>query len=269
MTWINHSDWGHDSPLGERVPARGSTKVSSDKDKPEAPAPVSCLTCQKRGDAEFCVLHEEEVEQLDGSRVTNVYKPGQVLFYQGNPCLGLFCVESGELALRKTDESGHSVIVRMVHAGQTLGYRAFFAGDHYTATCEALTESRVCFIDKSAVKRLLDHNSQLGLQFLQRVSEDLREAEEGKLAAVSLPVRARFAHLLLTLKDRHGVMNDDGVLKIELPMSRQDIAALLGARPETVARTIRALEEDGVASFDGREVQVDDLDSLLDEIEVA
>lgn len=243
--------------------------MHSDKDGGEAGAAPNCFTCQKRGDAEFCVLHEDEVEQLDGARVTNLYKPGQVLFYQGNPCLGLFCVESGELALRKTDESGHSVIVRLVHSGQTLGYRAFFAGDNYTATCEALTEARVCFIDKEAVRRLLDHNAQLGLQFLRRVSADLRDAEDGKLAAVSQPVRARFAHLLLTLKDRHGEMGEDGVLRIELPMSRQDIAALLGARPETVARTIRALEEDGVATFSGREVQVGDLDSLLDEIEAA
>lgn len=235
----------------------------------EAPAPLSCFTCEQRGEAEWCVLHGEELELLDSARVTNVYRPGQVLFYQGNPCLGVYCVESGELALRKTDEAGHSVIVRLAHAGQSLGYRAFFAGDNYTATCEALTESRVCFIDKEAVRKILGRNPQLGLQFLRKISEDLREAEEGKLAAVSLPVRARFAHLLLTLKDRHGTMGEDGVLRIDLPMSRQDIAALLGARPETVARTIRALEEDGVASFNGREVLVEDLDSLLDEIEAA
>lgn len=245
---------------------------SQDRNKPEhagsdPSAPLSCLTCEKHGESEWCVLHGEELETLDGARVTNVYQPGQVLFYQGNPCLGVYCVESGELALRKTDEAGHSVIVRMAHSGQTLGYRAFFAGDNYTATCEALTESRVCFIDKEAVRKILEGNTQLGLQFLQKVSRDLREAEEGKLAAVSLPVRARFAHLLLTLKDRHGTMGEDGVLTIDLPMSRQDIAALLGARPETVARTIRALEEDDVAAFNGREVRVDDLDALLDEIE--
>ncbi len=249
--------------------------MSSDEQKPTDPrepdpsAPLSCMTCGQRGEAEWCVLHGEELELLDGARVTNVYQPGQVLFYQGNPCLGVYCVESGELALRKTDEAGHSVIVRLAHAGQSLGYRAFFAGDNYTATCEALTESRVCFIDKEAVRKILARNPQLGLQFLQKVSRDLREAEEGKLAAVSLPVRARFAHLLLSLKERHGTMGDDGILRIDLPMSRQDIAALLGARPETVARTIRALEEDGVAAFNGREVQVDDLDCLLDEIEAA
>jgi CRP/FNR family transcriptional regulator len=251
--------------------------VRRQDDKPDKPAPgagdpkapLSCLNCQQREHAEWCELEGEDLELLDAARVTNLYQPGQVLFYQGNPCLGIFCVESGELALRKTDESGHSVIVRLVHAGQTLGYRAFFAGDNYTATCEALTEAQVCFIDKEAVRQLIHRNPALGLQFLRTVSEDLREAEEGKLAAVSLPVRARFAHLLLTLKDRHGTMGDDGVLRIELPMSRQDIAALLGARPETVARTIRALEDDGVARFSGREVWVEDLDSLLDEIEAA
>ncbi|MCB1153632.1 winged helix-turn-helix domain-containing protein, partial [bacterium] len=61
--------------------------------------------------------------------------------------------------------------------------------------------------------------------------------------------------------------DEDGNILIELPMSRQDIADMVGARPETIARTIRSLQDDGVATFKGREVMVPDLDALLDELE--
>jgi CRP/FNR family transcriptional regulator len=227
----------------------------------------SCLTCGGLPNSEWGVLAESDLRVLDQARIMNTYSPGQVIFYQGNPCLGIHCIESGDVALRKRDEHGNSVIVRLAHAGQTLGYRAFFSGEPYTASGEALTECRICFIDRDAVRAVLDHDHRLGLRFLQRATEELREAEEARLAAASLPVRARFAHLLLALKDRHGTVDAEGVLTIDLPLSRQDIAASLGTRPETVARTVRALEEDGIATFEGRTVRVQDLDLLLDEME--
>jgi CRP/FNR family transcriptional regulator len=159
------------------------------------------------------------------------------------------------------------VLVRLLTAGETLGYRAYFAGETYSSTAEALTPARVCFIDKAAVARMLERNPAIGFQFLRRMGEDLREAEDAKLHATALSVRARLAHLLLTLKNRFGRVQDDGTLVIELPLSRQDLAAMVGTRPETIARTIKSMETDEVAIFEGRTVKVSDLDSLLDELE--
>lgn len=212
------------------------------------------------------MLSDEDVRLLDSARVTNVYKAGQILFYQGNPCLGLHCIQSGEVAVRKASAAGQSRIVRLAHAGQTLGYRAFFAGGAYSASAEALTDCRICFVPREVVSQLLEHNPGLGLRFLDRTARDLEASEEDGLNAL-LSVRARLAHLILTLKDRLGTMGEDGVLSIPIPLSRQDIAARIGTRPETVTRAIRALEDDGVATFDGRDVRVPDLDRLLDELE--
>jgi CRP-like cAMP-binding protein len=221
-----------------------------------------------RDRSEWGVLKDDEVKTLNESKICNTYKPGQVIFYQGNPCLGVYCIERGTVAIRKTDASGNSVLVRLAHEGQTLGYRTYFAGGGYTASSEALTEARICFVDRAAVRRLLDHNPSLGLQFLKRIADDLRSSEEQRLAAASLSVRTRMAHLLLVLKDRCATVDDDGTLIIELPLARQDIAAMLGTRPETIARTTKALEQDGIAEFRGRHVLVPDLDALLDEVEL-
>lgn len=227
----------------------------------------SCFTCQMRPASEWGVLQEDEVSSLNDSKICNTYRPGQIIFYQGNPCLGVYCIESGTIAIRKTDAAGNSVLVRLAHEGQTLGYRTYFSGGGYTASAEALTEARICFVDRAAVRRLLDLNPALGMRFLKRISDDLRDSEDQRLAAASLPVRARVAHLLLVLKDRCATVDEDGTLVIELPLARQDIAAMLGTRPETIARTTKALEEDGVAEFRGRHVLVQDLDMLLDEVE--
>lgn len=230
---------------------------------------TTCLTCQGRTRNEWCVLEGDDLGLLNQVKVCNAYQPGQTIFYQGNPCLGVYCVEEGTVAVRKTDASGRSVIVRMAHAGDTLGYRAFFAGEPYRASADALQASRVCFIDRAAVRRLLDRNPMVGYSFLKHMARDLEEAEEAKLHAAALPVRARLAHLLLMLRERFGQPLGTNGARIELPLSRQDIAAMIGTRPETVARAVRGFEDDGIANFQGREVLVPNLDGLLNELDSA
>jgi CRP/FNR family transcriptional regulator len=95
----------------------------------------------------------------------------------------------------------------------------------------------------------------------------LETAEESLLQRSTLPIRTRLAHLLLTLKFRYGVAQEDGTISIKLPMQRQDMAALLGTRPETLARAFQAMRNDGVLTSSGRTVIIPDLDGLLDEIE--
>lgn len=228
---------------------------------------VACEACHGRGHSEWGALDEAGLAILNKTRVVKEYAPGELIFAQGSPCHGLYCVDAGDIALRKTDDHGASGIVRMARAGQTIGYRALFSGGPYMASAEALTPSTVCFIPSSTVRELIERNAGLAYRFLKRFSDDLRESEEQRLHAQSLSTRARLADYLLRLKDRDGSVGDDGSILLELPLSRTDLAALLGTRRESIARAIRALQDAGVARFEGRSVRIPDLDSLFDELE--
>ncbi len=69
------------------------------------------------------------------------------------------------------------------------------------------------------------------------------------------------------LKDRYGVAGEDGALNLELPLSRQDMAAMIGIRPESMSRAIRSFEEDDIAHFSGRRVHVARIEDLIRELE--
>lgn len=234
------------------------------------PAPrkqANCFTCQSRDRSEWCVLDGEDLKILNQHKVCNVYEPGQVVFYEGAPCLGIYCIEGGSIALKKTDGNGGAVVVGIRGEGATLGYTAYFAGREHTSSAEALERTQICFVEKTAVRTLLERNPSLGFRFLNRVSEQLADSEDERVRALTLPLRARLAHLLLVFKDRSSTVDDEGTLTIELPLSRRDIAAMVGARPESLSRVLRDLENDGVATFDRRQAVVPDLDLLIDEVE--
>lgn len=204
---------------------------------------------------------------MDGAKTPRTYRAGETLFHEGTPSLGLFCLQRGTVALRRPQPSGKPALMRLIEPGQTLGYRAFFAGGHHGASAEALTECRVCFVDRGVVAQLLERDASLCWRFLHSLAHDSEQAEDALVRTNTLDLRARLVHLLLSLKAAHGQVDDDGNLVIELPCSREDVASLIGARPESLSRAIRALDSAGIARFFGRKVIVADLDLLIDELE--
>ena len=225
--------------------------------------PMSCSGCPVGAHSEWAALTMSERDMLDAGKTGCEVPAGQVVFREGDDCRGVYCVESGLIGIRKTDSAGNSVLLgRMANPGDLLGYRPFLAGEPHRGTAEALMPSVVCFIDGATVRRLLERNPALGKRFLQLASRAMGAAEEGYFESLSLTARARLAHLLMVLKERFGVPQDDGGLVLHLPFSRRDLAALIGTQPESLSRLIRDLSADGVAEFSGRTVQVRDIDRL-------
>ena len=236
-------------------------------DRDKSATSVNCFTCQARGRTEWCVLTEEELALVNQGKVCRQYLPGDVIFHEGDECHGIHCIESGLVGIRKLDAGGKEVLLRLSHPGDTMGYRSFLAGNDHNNSAEALEQSVICIVSGATVRSLLNKNPSLGLRFLKHAARDLDDAEEKVLQSTTLPVRARFAHLLLVLKDRYGVTGEDGALVLELPLSRQDMAAMIGIRPESMSRTIRSFEEDDIAHFSGRRVHVARIDDLIRELE--
>jgi CRP-like cAMP-binding protein len=226
-----------------------------------------CSGCPRLSETLWSILAPDELAVLSASRQQHSFGVGDVVLAQGQACRGVHCIESGELAIRKTDEAGNTFLLRFAGPESTVGYRAFFSGRPHAASVEALTACRTCFIPAEVLRDLLRRSNALAGNFLACAARELEEADNSRLRQAFLPVRARFAHLLLCLRERHGNVEPDGTLVISLPLSRQDIASQLGTAPETVARAIRAMGSSGIAHFEGRTVRVPDLDLLLDEVE--
>ena len=195
----------------------------------------NCFICPNRQHSEWKELGNDELQQIVDANRCRKFLPGDVLFHQGDACLGVYCIHLGVVGIRKVDIEGNSMLLSLAHPGETLGYRALLTGREHTVSAEVL--------------------------------KDLEDAEDKLMKGMTLSVRARFAHLLLVLKDRHTkAVKDNKSLVLELPLARKDLAAMIGIRPETLSRAIRQLEEDGVAEFSGRTVRVADISCLINEL---
>lgn len=216
--------------------------------------------------SEWRVLDPDELTQLCANALCRTYDPGETVFYEGDACAGVFFISEGLVGVRKEDPEGNSVLLHLAADGDTLGYRPFLAGDCHRASAEVLRTSRICFFDGDTMRALLHDNPDLGLEFLRRATRELGKAEVRFYEAVRLNLRTRVAHLLLLFKDRYATVQADGRVLLDLPISRQDMAAMIGVRAESLSRTIRTLADDGLIDVSGHRAWILDMDRLVAEV---
>ena len=233
------------------------------------PISRNCADCPTRCSAEWGCLSEAELALIDRAKVSRHYGPGEIIYNQGDECAGIFCIESGLVGIRRLDENGNSTLLRLSSPGETVGYDSFLTSTLYSNGAEALMASDICFVDRTVVRGLLQKNPEVSLSFLDHSLHDLAEVEDRYMESVTSRAKTRLLHLLLVLYERFGMETEGGEYLIELPISRQDLAALIGTAPETMSRTIHRLQTERLAQFDGRTVRIFNIDTIHSEASTA
>ena len=229
---------------------------------------TSCLDCENRGTSEWGCLSARELGFVDDVKTTRDYSPGTVIYDQGEDCDGIHCLKSGLVGIRRLDENGNSTLIRLVYPGKTLGYRSFLRKAPHDNSAEVLMPSTVCLVGRSTVRSILQTNPELGLEFLDHSLSELKDTEDRYLESVTWKAKTRLLHVLLVLNERFGSETENGEHHVELPVSRQDLAELIGTAPETMSRIIHRIQTEGLARFDGRTVHILDIDAICSDMPV-
>lgn len=204
-----------------------------------------------------------DLERIEQEKLCNHYRPRQTIVYQANPCTGLHIVARGTVAMVWLDHQGNDHIARLEVEGGLIGYDAYFSGQNHATSALALTECQVSVLTRETLQRLLEQYPRLKSKFLSRMAQDIVVAYD-RTQDASLPAIVRVADLLLRMRTRFGEVLDDGTLRLTLPLTRREMASMIGIRPETMSRTIRRLGHLGAASFGKCTIDIIDLDELLD-----
>lgn len=206
-----------------------------------------------------------DVELIEKSRVTQIYGRGDKIFCQDEMSGGLYCIRSGSILLCHIGAMGLKTGLRVVGACEIMGYRSLFGEDPHVATAQALTTCHTCFYPKKLMQSLIDTYPKLAHYFLRALARDRGPRDALLLRAPYTPVRTRLIYLLHIMQDHNPSRNSNRELVIHLPLLRRDIASMLGARPESIARAIKELKQDGIAVFRGHNVTVPEPEKLYQE----
>ncbi len=208
----------------------------------------------------FSCLTIEERQLFDENKSILFFKKGQNIFHEGNHPVGLFCLDAGKVKIEHNGDEGKMQIVRLAKVGDLIGYRALFCNEKYNANAVALEDARICFFPKEIFFYVLDKNNGLAQNMIKLLASDLRHAEDHITELAQKPVRERMAKALLFLKDTYGFEEDNATINISL--TREEIADLVGTATETSIRLLSELKHDGIIEFVGRKIKIISLSKL-------
>ena len=166
---------------------------------------------------------------------------GDALYLVGDPADTVYRIVEGLLKLSVTIASGKERILAVAGPGEPVGA---IAADQprYLENAAALSPRvLVRSVPRDDAERLLDHelSRATGAQ-LVRAYQALEDAE--------LPVPARLARALLRLGARFGTSSDDGSIRLTLPLTHENFAAMVGAARETTTAVLGEMRDEGVIS---------------------
>ncbi len=186
--------------------------------------------------------------QRTGEKVTTLTLIGAPMRFTRNteiygedePAEYLYQVVSGAVRTYKILEDGRRQICAFYLPGDIFGFEA---GDTHMASAEAVGETHVLVVKRSAIMVRADHERDLARQLWEATAQELRRFQEHMLLLIK-SAEERVAGFLMDMARRAARTST-----VDLPMSRQDIADYLGLTIETVSRTFTQLEQSGLIAL--------------------
>ncbi|MFO7749113.1 MAG: Crp/Fnr family transcriptional regulator [Desulfobacteraceae bacterium] len=205
----------------------------------------------------FKGLKEDHLTQLISVAERRGYKKGELIFSEGDEADGFYIVETGKIKVYKLSFEGKEHILHIYGPGKPFGEVPVFSGKNFPAFSQAVEPSSCLFFPRRAIVQLISDNPALALNMLAVLSARLREftVMVENLALKEVP--ARIASYFLVL-----IGEQENTAAITLPVSKVQLAGLLGTAPETLSRILGKMANDNLIRLNNKEITILDLDGL-------
>lgn len=200
-------------------------------------------------------------DALDGIAATGIertFKKGQVLFGAGDVGDALYVLIEGAVKGYATAEDGTELIMNIFEAPAVFGEVAVGDGGVRTASIEVVASARVLILTRAQFYAALGENPELVEAYISRLVALIRSLQDRTEGLVFLDLQGRVAKLLLTLLEARSV---DGT-SLDLNMTQSELAAMVGGSRPSVNQVLKALQGRGYIALDGKQVVINDADSL-------
>ena len=193
----------------------------------------------------FATLSDAQFEEVLATSSHKHVPAGETVFEQGEDAQSFFVLVSGRLRVTQVTAEGQQVIVRIVDPGDLFGIAKALQRTDYPGTATALSPSVVLSWPTGRWSPFMAAYPSMAVGAMQTMGDRLQEAHSRLREMATEEVERRVAHTVLRLGNQSGRKEAGGV-RIDFPVSKQDIAELSGTTLHTVSRILTAWEAAGL-----------------------
>ncbi len=206
----------------------------------------------------FKGLPPDDIEKLHSVAVDRFCDKDKTIFTEGDDGTGFYIVADGKVKVYKLSPDGKEQILHIYGPGNPFGEVPVFSGLRYPANARTLIKSHLLFFPRTAFVTLISDTPSLAMNMLAVLSRRLREftIQIENLSLKEVP--GRMASYLVILMEEQEDEN-----AIHLPVSKGQLASLLGTIPETLSRILSRMSTEGLIKVNGRDITVLDREGLV------
>lgn len=196
----------------------------------------------------FGSLQVPQRQKLMAMAIVRTLEPEEILFMEDDPCAGFYVVEQGAIQLtRFSDTPGAHPTLAVILPVNSFAEAALFGGEAFPATATALKPTKVVLFPKERFLATMREDPDLALAIIHAQAVWLRKLTQ-KMQQLSTTDSSD--RLRIWLRE-----NLSGKTELVLPMTKKALAAQLSMTPETLSRSLRSLQDEGLIQVLGKRIQ--------------
>ncbi|MGE5679233.1 MAG: Crp/Fnr family transcriptional regulator [Pseudomonadota bacterium] len=205
----------------------------------------------------FSGVQEEYLEKIHQISLLRKYGKGRIIFMEGEPGEAFFYVKSGLVKISKLSGDGREHILHILNEGHIFAEVTLFSKTEYPATAEVLEDAEIGIIKNEDLEKLIMENPGLALQLIKYLNKRLVEAHMKIRNLALYDTYGRTAQALLKLAEDYGKKSSKGI-ELDLNISRQELANIVGTTRETVIRALMAFKKEHSIDIDKNTITIID-----------
>jgi len=210
----------------------------------------------------FKNLSEEELSELKNYLTTSLYKKKEDIFTEGDAPEWFYIVLTGKVKVTKISHDGKEIILEIISPYDIFGGVAVLRNFPYPANAVAMEDSEILKISRKNLMRVVDRFPNLMFCIALQLGDRMKSSYDSLKNIALERVEARIAALLLKLANKIGVETDEGLM-IDMRLTKQDVADMVGTTVETSIRTFSKFKKEGLVMDSDGKIVIKDREGLM------
>ena len=212
----------------------------------------------------FSELNKKETSLLKNNLVTHKYKKSQVILFQGGRNFGIFFIASGSVKLTRSEKHNRESCLKFLKKGEVFGFENLFQNESFISV-QSLEDSVISFIPREFFLPFVEENPKVALKLLKYSNQLVCSYQERLSYLTQNNAEENLAKVLLDLHNILSPLEEEilpGKAPYSIPLSRADLASMIGTAQETAIRLLSKFKDEGCIEQEKRKIFVKDIEMI-------
>lgn len=188
---------------------------------------------------------------------TKTYEANHILFQEGDECLGLYYIKSGQGIIKNIYFDGNESIIRYINPGDVIGDILLFSNhSHFPATIIAKTKLTIEFIKKDDLLEIIKNDSKIAFLLLNKISSQAFDLNNRVKLLSKRSIRSKICYYLLN------IYKEKNSLTFTLEYNKEQWADILNIERPSLSRELIKLKKEGIIDYYSKTIKIIDIERL-------